>query len=278
MLELFTMLGLKNAIYEQAYDITSYNFEIDTPSGWQPIQALVRKNTDAARYVFDDGTSLICATKHLVFENAKCKTINTCSYVDTISGQNKIFGSEYLGKLDLYDVSIPAPHVYITSNGILHHNTTLAKCLLNELGVSEYDIKYVNGSHTTGVENIRDLSKFAETMPNGDFRYVMLDECLDEDTIVWVLRNGTETGVAIKDLDQSNDLVKSYSVENQRIEWRPFELMDKGDREVLEIEFENGEVVICTPNHKWYVEDSSNGKIKVVRADELDQYEHILTI
>ena len=53
--------------------------------------------------------------------------------------------------------------------------------------------------------------------------------------------------------------------------------MDKGDREVLEIEFENGEVVICTPNHKWYVEDSSTGEPKVVRADELDQCQHILT-
>jgi len=54
--------------------------------------------------------------------------------------------------------------------------TTLAKCLLNELGVENSDVKYINGSHTTGVDNIRDLSRFAETMPSGDFRYVMLDE------------------------------------------------------------------------------------------------------
>lgn len=188
-----------------------------------------------------------------------------------------IIGSEYLGDQDLYDIAIPAPHVYMTTNGILHHNTTLAKCLFNELGVDDMDVKYINASQNTGIDYLRSLTGFVETMPMGEFRYVLLDECLDEDTIVWVLRNGTETGIAIKDLDQSSDLVKSYSVENQRIEWRPFELMDKGDREVLEIEFENGEVVICTPNHKWYVEDSSTGEPKVVRADELDQYQHILT-
>ena len=140
--------------------------------------------------------------------------------------------------------------------------TTLARCLFNELGVDYY----------------RNLTGFVETMPSGDYRYILLDECLDEDTVVWVLRNGTQTEVAIKDLDQLRDLVKSYSVENQRIEWRPFELMDKGDREVLEIEFENGEVIICTPNHKWYVKDLVTGETKVVCAAELDQYEHILTI
>lgn len=55
--------------------------------------------------------------------------------------------------------------------------TTLAKCLLNELGVEDADIRYVNGSHTNGVDDMRALQNFAETMPNGDFRYVLLDEC-----------------------------------------------------------------------------------------------------
>ena len=155
--------------------------------------------------------------------------------------------------------------------------TTLAKCLLKELGVPDSDIRYINGSHTNGVDDMRALQNFAETMPSGEYRYVLLDECLDEGTIVWVLRNGNEIGVAIKELDQSSDLVKSYSIDNQRIEWRPFDLMDKGDREVLEVEFENDEMVICTPNHKWYVQDPTTGETKVVRADELDQYGHILT-
>lgn len=54
--------------------------------------------------------------------------------------------------------------------------TTLAKCLFNELGVQDSDIRYVNGSHTTGVEDVRSLSRFAETMPSGAFRYILLDE------------------------------------------------------------------------------------------------------
>lgn len=54
--------------------------------------------------------------------------------------------------------------------------TTMAKCLLRELGVEDADIRYVNGSHTNGVDDMRALQNFAETMPNGEYRYVLLDE------------------------------------------------------------------------------------------------------
>ena len=273
MLELFSLLGLQDISYNIAHDIKYANIEVDTPSGWQPILALVRKHTEATQYTLANGLTLTCATKHLVFENGECKPIDTCFFIDTLDGTVEILSCEPLGEIDLYDIAVPSPHIYVTANGIIHHNTTLAKCLLNELGVENSDIRYVNGSHTNGVDDIRNLSRFAETMPSGEFRYVLIDECLDENTLVCVLRNGSEIKIAIKDLDQENDLVKSFNIEHQRIEWRPFVLMDKGNREVLEIEFENGHVVICTPNHKWYV-----SKTEIVKADELYQFGYILTV
>lgn len=176
MLDLFTMLGLEFADYEHAHDISDVGISVKTPTGWQPVLALVRKNTATARYTLDNNSELTCATKHLVFEYGKCKTINTCASIDTLDGPANIIGSEFLGDRDLYDLSIPAPHVYVTANGILHHNTTLAKVLLKEIGVEDSDIRYVNGSHTNGVDDMRDLENFAETMPSGEFRYVLLDE------------------------------------------------------------------------------------------------------
>ena len=55
--------------------------------------------------------------------------------------------------------------------------TTIAKVLLNELGVNEFDIKEINGSKDNGVDFIRDtIDNFVTTMGFGDVKYVLLDE------------------------------------------------------------------------------------------------------
>jgi replication factor C small subunit len=55
--------------------------------------------------------------------------------------------------------------------------TTLAKVLLNELGVDEGDVLFINASVNNGVDWIRDnINNFATTMPFGEFKYVLLDE------------------------------------------------------------------------------------------------------
>jgi len=67
------------------------------------------------------------------------------------------------------------PHVLL-SGGPGCGKSTLAKLMMVELGVSNGDIRFVNASHHRGIDFIRDLSGFAETMPSGDYRYVILDE------------------------------------------------------------------------------------------------------
>jgi len=156
--------------------------------------------------------------------------------------------------------------------------TTLAKIILNEIGVEPADILEINASSNNGVDYIRDtITNFVSTMSfGGEMRYVLLDECLEENTPVVVMRNGKECLLPIKDLDDTNDLVKSYNTETKTVEWKPFVLFDKGIQETLRIEFENGEVVVCTPDHKWYVE-GDDGKELVVKASELHNYNHILS-
>lgn len=154
--------------------------------------------------------------------------------------------------------------------------TTLAKVLLNELGVEEFDILEINASRTNSVDDVRDkIVNFVQMIPFGPFKVVLLDECLEENTEVVVLRKGQEQLIKIKDIDDVNDLVKSFNVGKCQIEWKSFKLFDKGIQETLEIEFENGEIVICTPDHKWYVE--INGVPTVVKASELHKYFSILT-
>jgi replication factor C small subunit len=68
------------------------------------------------------------------------------------------------------------PHL-LFSGGAGIGKTTLAKILLNELDVNEYDIMEVNASRDTGVSNLRDkITNFVQMIPFGDFKVVLLDE------------------------------------------------------------------------------------------------------
>jgi len=55
--------------------------------------------------------------------------------------------------------------------------TTLAKVLINELGVEEYDVLEINASRENSVDVVRDkIVGFVQTMPFGKFKVVLLDE------------------------------------------------------------------------------------------------------
>ena len=136
--------------------------------------------------------------------------------------------------------------------------TSLAHIITRD--ILKCDANYINSSDENSVDVVRHkITNFAKTKSfDGNLKIVILDECLEENTIVTVLRDGTEQQIPIKDVNESSDLVKTFNFSKDRIEWRPFYKIDKGTQEVYEIEFESGETVICTSDHKWYVRDKNS--------------------
>lgn len=55
--------------------------------------------------------------------------------------------------------------------------TTLAKILINELDIDDYDVLEINASRENSIDTIRDkITGFVQTMPFGKFKVVLLDE------------------------------------------------------------------------------------------------------
>ena len=70
--------------------------------------------------------------------------------------------------------------------------TTLAKLLINELGIDEFDVMYANGSkEARKIDWVDKLISFCQTMPFGKFKVVLIDEAdyLGLHTVQPALRN-----------------------------------------------------------------------------------------
>ncbi len=68
------------------------------------------------------------------------------------------------------------PHLLLSGTAGIG-KTTLAKILVNELGIEEYDVLELNASRTNSVEDVRDkITNFVSMIPFGPFKVVLLDE------------------------------------------------------------------------------------------------------
>jgi len=70
--------------------------------------------------------------------------------------------------------------------------TTLAKMLINELGIDEYDVLWANGSkEARKIEWVDKLISFCQTMPFGAFKVVLIDEAdyMNPQSVQPALRN-----------------------------------------------------------------------------------------
>jgi DNA polymerase III delta prime subunit len=55
--------------------------------------------------------------------------------------------------------------------------TTLAKVLINELNIEDFDVLEINASRENGIDMLREkINSFVQTMPFGKFKVVLLDE------------------------------------------------------------------------------------------------------
>lgn len=97
-------------------------------------------------------------------------------------------------------------HTYITDGFVPTHNTTLARCLANELNGSSKDVVEVDAASYSGVESMRQLIKQMQRYPlSGKYNMFIIDECVTGDVEIL-----TNVGWKRMDSLQASDLVAQY--------------------------------------------------------------------
>ena len=174
---LFKALEIDNNIYNE-FQPTLENIYIKTPTKeLTPICGFVKKQKNKVYlYEIENGESLKCSENHLIISEDECVLIKEAKNILTTDGYFDIIKKTFIGIKDVYDISIPSPHLYVTPNGIIHHNTTLAKIIVNDILKCQY--LYINASDQNSIDTVRGvITNFIQTKSiDGKLKVVILDE------------------------------------------------------------------------------------------------------
>lgn len=177
---LFDILGLGDIGYEKPEE-SDIDVSIKSPTGdYVAVNAYVKKSHEVYTYDLSNGTTLTCSTKHVVFSDGVPVYMHDTLRVDTVDGSVDVISCVEHGVEDVFDVSLDAPHQYVTPNGIIHHNTTLSYLVCKEIGFDPADVRTFDGSTDTGIDIIRErIQPFVETISHNELGRVVIIEEFD---------------------------------------------------------------------------------------------------
>lgn len=182
--DLFKKLNIDNDKYEQTQTILEKVYVENVYGDIVPILGYVKKRVRLVKYklksrIQDKIYYLTCSDKHLIIDEFG----NTVKISESLTAQNiydgilDIIDKEEMGEGVAYDIGIDEPHLYFTSNGIIHHNTTLTKILSKG-----YDTLTINCSEERGIDTIREkiigFSSSISLMGGKEkIKVIVLEEC-----------------------------------------------------------------------------------------------------
>jgi hypothetical protein len=277
--KLFEIFELDNDKYEVVQNTTS-KIWMRTPDGYSPIIGYVKKDHNRAKYVLEDGVEIKSSTHHKVFNKGVEVFIDKTDLVDTTTGAKRIVRKEHIDAGDVYDVALPYPHVYLTPDGVLHHNTTAARAIAEEV---DAEMLYINASLEGNIDTIRTtLTQFVSTVSMEDRRkIVLLDEsdyltCFaSEQKIAVVDQDKKIKYLSIGDLENKKFDTLTYDFDTQKIINTEATAFCSGEKELFEVEFEDGTTMLCTEDHPFFDElggeaKISDGSLFSINIDETD--------
>lgn len=92
------------------------------------INALVLKKTQMLESIIEGiEEPYVCAEKHIIMTPTGWKyMLDADEVLDTDGISRRVLQKKQIGEQNAYDVGLSNPHTYVTSNGLVHHNTCIA--------------------------------------------------------------------------------------------------------------------------------------------------------
>ena len=123
-------------VHDTPINITDLKIHVPTPSGDAIVNHFIKKCDLPIVELTIGERSFKCATTHILQQNGAdiyAHELEAGESIETRSGDARINATSELGNADCYDISIPRPHLYYDTNGILHHNTLITAGLSSSI-------------------------------------------------------------------------------------------------------------------------------------------------
>lgn len=160
--------------------------------------------------------------------------------------------------------------------------TTLARAISNQL---DADLLYVNASLEGNMDTLRTkISQFVSSVSfTGGRKIVLLDEadyltCFAENQKIKVVTdNGEIHDKEISTLTDSEFKTLTYDFEKNQLVETSATAFCSGEKEVFEVEFEDGTVMFCTEDHPFFKEDGTKAVIsdEILFSINIDETDHL---
>lgn len=149
-------------------------------------------------------------------------------------------------------------HLLLASTTPGTGKTSTVNAIIKEGG---FESLFINASLDTGIDILRSkVQQFASTESiNGKDKLVVLDECLEENEKILILKGGVEVPVKINELSKGKiyDCI-SLNLKSGEIENDTCEIVADKTAELYEVELEDGRKIKVTSNHPFIIRNGDS--------------------
>jgi len=206
--ELFDRLGIDEEV--ETEKITKIQgIKIKNGETFVPVEAFVKKpKMDIIEITLDNNKIVKCAKNHIFIDKDNKEVFaHEADEIKTVNGLAKVISKKVIKQDYVYDVALPYPHLYTTTNGIIHHNTKMGDAFMKHL-LDITDAKLVNKREVIHTEEnadgtIDEIDIITQESEGVKVAYIKNEEILADDLFWNTLKEEEYHLVFLDDLDYS---------------------------------------------------------------------------